>query len=333
MSNSPLNSPSGRCVVLMYHSVGSCPSGPANPRIAGVATSDEERATAAVAGSAPISFDQFKHQVHAARAAGWTFAHVRDLFTPSTSDRLFITGDDGTSDWATQVLPWCERESVPTHTAIVTGPWRTRAMYPTAHIIQLLLVSRDESELGAMRSRINEQLTADQREYIDHIYAYETDDNRRTIKGACNIVFGDARARRLLGALTAEEQGLLESRFASADAYRGMKSASVGVHTVTHRAIDRDVEAYLEDEVDACHVDVRKAELTPSDVFTLPMAPRYGTDLDNLVAGLRAAGYRGMFHGSGEWDGSSFIIPRIDTRVMETTLGLPEFRAELAHVA
>ena len=99
-----------RKVVIMYHSV----SGPAAP---------------AVLGSFPVALERLQHQVREARLHGWRFGRVSQLREPVESNTLYITGDDGTVDWAENVLPWCEAEGIPTHTAIITGPWREPPIY------------------------------------------------------------------------------------------------------------------------------------------------------------------------------------------------------------
>ncbi len=119
-----------RQVVLMYHSV----SGPAAP---------------AVVGSFPIPLERFKYQIQEARRRGWQVGRLSDLRKPVSANTLYITGDDGTVDWARNVLPWCEENGIWTHTALITGPWLDEPIYPVAHRLQILLSLPARELLGA----------------------------------------------------------------------------------------------------------------------------------------------------------------------------------------
>jgi peptidoglycan/xylan/chitin deacetylase (PgdA/CDA1 family) len=286
-----------RKVVLMYHSV----SGPNWP---------------AAVGSFPIPLSRFQHQVRAARAAGWHFGRLSELRAPVAANTLYVTGDDGTADWARNVLPWCEAEGVPTHTALITGPWQSPPLYPVAHRLQILLALPG-------RQLPQPDLTPEQWAYIDRVYAYETDPRRRALKGACNVVLDDAAARDLLGPPASDEAALLATRFADPTEYRGWRLAEFGAHTVSHRAFDGQAERYYAEEIAPCAAAIQSRGLLVSGYFTLPMRPRFPATVEQLVPVLRARGYAGVLDGQGEWDGASFIVPRIDAKNVETRLGLP----------
>lgn len=283
-----------RKVVLMYHSV----DGPAAP---------------AVLGSFPVTLDRFIGHVTLARDLGWTFGRLSDLHAPVERDTLYITGDDGTADWARNVLPWCEGAGIPTHTALITGPWQDQPVWPVAHRLQVLLALPD---LFLPRP----ELTADERAYIDRVYAYERDPRRRYLKGACNVIYDDAQARELLGEPTAAEVEHLAARFAAPHEYRGLALAEFGVHTVTHRAFDGDAPRYLAEEIVPCAHDIRAATLPLSRIFTLPMRPRFPATVEQLVPTLAAQGFDAVLDGQGQWDGRSFIVPRIDAKHVEEFL-------------
>lgn len=292
---------SPRKVVLVYHSVGS-------------------EGTPAVVGSFPVPLERFVHQVEQARAAGWDFGRLSDLRRPVTRDTLYITGDDGTVDWAANVLPWCDEHEVPTHTALITGVWQVPPLWPVAHQLQVLLAQPN-------RDLPVPPLSDDQRAYVDRIYAYETDPRRRYLKGACNVVFDDAQAREFLGEPDEPTLELLWARFAPPSAYRGYTWAEFGAHTVRHCAFDGDVDAYVQNEIQPCLDDLRANGLTPSHYFTFPMRPRYPATIEQIIPALRELGFEGTLEANGEWDQQSFAIPRIDGKSVEEFLGLPPFES------
>lgn len=285
-----------RKVILMYHSVGT-------PEVPGVL------------GSFPIPLGRFQHQVGQAQAHGWRLGRVSALREPVAADTLYITGDDGTVDWARTVLPWCEEERIPTHTGLITGVWLDEPVYPVAHRLQVLL-SLPERELPTP------SLTGEQRAYIDRVYAYETDPRRRHLKGACNVILDNRQARELLGPPDADEARALAERFARPAEYCGYRWAEFGAHTVTHRAFDGDAATYVCEEVLPCIQALRARGIDPTSYLTLPMRPRYPATVEPLVPALRAAGYAGVLDGAGEWDCESFVVPRIDAKNVETFLGL-----------
>lgn len=288
-----------RKVILMYHSV----SGPAQP---------------AVLGSYPIALRRFQHQITQARSGGWRFGRISELHQPVESDTLYVTGDDGTVDWVRNALPWCEREGVPTHTAIITGPWRSEPIYPVAHRIQIMLTT-------PQRKLPQPALSDEQRSYIDRVYAYETNAQRRYLKGACNVVLDDPQCRALLGPPTEEESVLLKARFATPDEYQGFKLAEFGAHTVTHRAFDGDAHGYVRYEVAPSVAMLRDAGLEPTACFTLPMRPRHPTTVDELVPALQENGFDCVLDGAGEWDQANFVTPRIDAKRVEEFLKLAPY--------
>ncbi|NLX20564.1 MAG: hypothetical protein GXY55_02690 [Phycisphaerae bacterium] len=224
------------------------------------------------------------------------------------------------------VLPWCEAEKIPTHTAIITGPWQDPPVYPVAHRLQILLCLPDQT-------LPEPALTAEQAEYVDRVYAYETERRRRRLKGACNVVLEDGEARALLGPLGDEEAKHLAARFAAPKEYLGWHHAEFGPHTVSHRAFDGDVAGYLDAEVLPCMAAMEQAGLTPTRYLTLPMRPRYPATVEQLVPSLRSLGFEGVLDGGGEWDRDSFIVPRIDAKHVEESLGLPPYEQGATHAA
>jgi hypothetical protein len=268
-----------------------------------------------VVGSFPIPLARFQHQVRQAQAHGWGLGRVSALREPVAAHTLYITGDDGTVDWVRNVLPWCEKVGIPTHTALISGPWLDEPVYPVAHRLQVLL-SLPGRELPLP------SLTAAERAYIDRVYAYETDPRRRYLKGACNVVFDDARSRALLGPPDTQETQLLAARFARPQEYRGYRLAEFGAHTVSHQAFGGDPGAYVHDEVLPCMDALHEHRLTATKYFTLPMRPRYPATVEQLVPALQAQGFEGVLDQAGEWDRASFVIPRIDAKNVESFLGL-----------
>jgi hypothetical protein len=288
----------------MYHSV-------ATPRVPGVF------------GSMPIPLSRFQHQVRAALRCGWRFGRLSELRSRVTANTLYITGDDGTVDWARNVLPWCEQQGIPTHTALITGPWLDRPVYPVTHRLEILLTLPG-------RELALPDLTAEQRVYIDRIYAYERALRRRYLKGACNLVLDDAQARALLGPPDEEETRLLAARSAAPQEYKGYQWAEFGVHTVSHRAYGGAPEAYVEDEVFPCRDALVQHGLHPTRYLVLPMRPRFEVTVAQIVPALRKAGFDGTLEALGEWDGQSFAIPRVDAQNMEEYLGFEPWKATAA---
>lgn len=293
-----------RKVILMYHSVSTL-------QVPGVL------------GSFPVPLARFQHQVQHAQARGWGLGRVSALREPVAAHTLYITGDDGTVDWARNVLPWCEEHGVPTHTALISGPWQEKPVYPVAHRLHILLALPG-------RKVPTPSLTAEQRAYIDRIYAYEKNPHRRYLKGACNLVFEDAQARALLGPPDEEEARLLAIRFARPDEYHGYQQAEFGVHTVSHRAFGGDPEAYVREEVLPCRDAMIRHGLHPTRYLVLPMRPQFGATVEQITPALQAAGFEGTLEALGEWDGRSFAIPRIDAKDMEQYLELELYVADRA---
>lgn len=293
-----------RKIILMYHSV----SGPNHP---------------AIAGSFPISMERFKAQILGALDKGWEIkplSNLRDPLRPN-SKALFVTGDDGTIDWVANVLPWCDDNNIPTHTAIITGPWMDPPVYPVAHRLQNLLVMPGK-ELPLP------ELSVEQRDYIDRVYSYETDPKRRYLKGACNVIFDDATARNLLGQMDDSEREAMGSRFAPPIMYKQLENAEFGVHTHSHTAFAGDAELYFKEEIEFCEATMKDHDLLVSQYFTLPMRPRHPATIEQLVPVLRGRGYAGVLDGQGFWDGESFVIPRIDAKNVEKVLDLKPWNQE-----
>ncbi len=278
--------------------------------------------TPAVKGSHPVSMERFQHQIEALLLSGWQNAPLSRLREPVEGPTFYITADDGTTDWCRNVLPWCERHGLYTHTAVITGPWETPPRYPLAHIVQVALALRPKGELRALAERIVRHLKKDQKAHIEQAYHYESDPVRRVIKGACNLVLPKTEAHRLLHPLSDSEREALEGRFENAAYYKSFHYAEVGPHTVTHRAPDTDVERYFQEEIEPCMNAMREMGLTPSNYFTSPMKPVAGARISPLADRLKEAGFEGILFCCGEWNQRSFIIPRVDAQHVETRLDL-----------
>ncbi len=280
-----------------------------------------------VLGSFPISLARFQYQIRSALDLGYESKPTSYLSkTPKSGEKwLFITGDDGTVDWTRNVLPWCESQKIYTHTGVITGPWHQTPIYPLAHVVQVILACRDENALSQLASRLLDGLTQDQIDYIQRIYAYESSDTRRVIKGACNLVLDANEAFELIGELTAQEKLLLEQRFEKPDYYKQFQYAEVGVHTTSHQAMGLDIDGYLADEIDLSEQEICQAGLEHSGYFTLPMKPKYGATVESLELPLTERGYQGLLYSENAvWNGQGYVIPRIDAKQVEKTLGIPE---------
>lgn len=291
-------------VILVYHSIAS-------------------EAVPAVCGSFPVSMDDFKAHIALARESGYTFDAVSNLHAPLAEHekRIYITGDDGTTDWTRNVLPWCEEQGIPTHTAVITGPFEDQPLYPLTHVIQVILSTRSPEELQQLADRVSSRyLNRQQTDYIDRVYHYETLPYRRLIKGAFNLVLEPEQAFEAIGDLSDDELRELDTRFESLDYYRHFEHAEVGVHTRSHGAIDIDTQRYVDDEITCCRDFMHRHGLKPTDYFTLPMRPKYGASTEDLIDPLRELGYKGIFDMPGVWDQQDFIIRRIDAKHVETLL-------------
>ncbi|MDD4891187.1 MAG: hypothetical protein PHU85_14795 [Phycisphaerae bacterium] len=293
--------PNPRKVVIAYHAVGGgdCP---------------------AIVGSFPISLDRFAAQVTGLRERGWQVGRLSQILEPVDRDTVYLTGDDGTIDWARNVLPWAEREGVPTHTGVITGVWRDEPIFPIAHKVQVMLAVRKSNDLPRPK------LTAEQAAYIDKIYAYETDPNRRYLKGACNVLFSYEQAQAFLGTLDYDCLKLLVERFAQPADYNRLTLAEVGVHTVRHNAYDGDAASYYATEILPCLATLMQRCQRVNRVFTLPVKPKDGVSLAPLCETLRRHGFTGMCHNPGEWNQQDFIVCRVDAKDVESFFGLPEWK-------
>jgi long-chain acyl-CoA synthetase len=293
-------------LIIMYHSVSS-------------ETQPE------VLGSFSIPLARFQYQIRSALDLGYQSKPISFLSkTPKNGEKwLFITGDDGTVDWTRNVLPWCETQRLYTHTGVITGPWHQTPIYPLAHVVQVILANRDETALSQLASRLLDGLTQDKIDYIQRIYAYESSDTRRVIKGACNLMLDANQAFELIGEMTVQEKLLLEQRFESPDYYKQFQYAEVGVHTTSHQAMGLDIDGYLSDEIDLSEQEIRRAGLKRSGYFTLPMKPKYGATVESIEAPLSKRGYQGLLYSENAvWDGKGYVIPRIDAKNVEKTLGI-----------
>jgi len=287
--------------ILMYHSIDS-PNQPA------------------VTGSFPISMQQFTQHIMKLRDKGYEFDFISNLHQKKDKKKkyIYITGDDGTIDWTRNVLPWCEDQKIPTHTGIITGPFEEKPLYPLAHIIQVILKTRKKSELENLSQRLKKSLTLAQLSYINKIYAYETIEYRKIIKGAFNLILEQHESYSILGELKPNELSLIKQRFEKLEYYKKFHFAEIGVHTKSHWALGKDVLSYINNEISPSYNLLLKNNLTPTKYFVSPMKPRYGASLKDLEEELLYLGYKGILDSNhGIWDQQDFIIPRIDAKNVE----------------
>ena len=130
------------------------------------------------------------------------------------------------------------------------------------------------------------------------------------------------RASLCWGGVSGGEFLFLRRRFAAPKEYKGYEYAEFGVHTVSHRAMDKDVNRYMDEEISPCLSKLMQHGLRLSNYFTLPMRPRYGATVRDLIDPLKKIGFVGVLDGPGVWDQSDFVIPRIDCMQVETVLDL-----------
>lgn len=297
-------------LVLMYHSI----SGKENP---------------SVIGSFPIPIDRFIYQIESLLAEGWVPTPISQLHQTfgESERRLYITSDDGTIDWSRNALTWCEKNKIPTHTAVITGPWNREPLFPLTHVIQVKLSVCSPQSLNELAKRIKDQITKEEFNYIEIVYGHEKEPYRRIIKGAFNLIFQKNKAYEILGELTEIEKWHLERRFESHQNYKKFKYAEMGVHTHSHNALDLDTDTYVKDEILHSQKNIEDAGYSPSKYFTLPMQPMHGAKTESLIEPLKLHGYKGILvANSGQWDGESFIIPRVDGIHVEEFVGIPPFR-------
>lgn len=286
-------------IILMYHSISS-------------------KAVPSVLGSFPIQFNEFKRHISILKEKGYTFDFISNLSIPNKSNTktVYITGDDGTTDWTKNILPWCEKEKIPTHTGIITGPFEKNRVYPLTHLIQIILILRDENKLIKLSDTLKkEYLSPKEFEYINKIYHYETLEYRRIIKGAFNLILDHKLSSQLIGELSKTEQNALNERFEQLNYYKKFKFSEIGVHTKSHWALGDNTIEYVEDEIVSSHNLLKEFGLTPSKYFVSPMKPRYGAKLEDLIPHLQKLGFQGILDSNpGLWDQKSYIIPRFDAK-------------------
>jgi hypothetical protein len=57
------------------------------------------------------------------------------------------------------------------------------------------------------------------------------------------------------------------------------------------------------------------------------MQPMHGAKTESLIEPLKLHGYKGILvANSGQWNGESFVIPRVDGIHVEEFVGIPPFR-------
>lgn len=277
-----------------------------------------------VIGSFPISFDRFKEQILLAKKLGYSFDFISNLDKNKESENkiIYITSDDGTIDWTRNVLPWCEENKIPTHTGVITGPFHKQEVYPLTHLVQIILFTRDKNILEKLSEKIkNNFLTKEQLTYINKIYNYEELEYRRIIKGAFNLILEIDVANELIGEYSSLERELLMNRFEQLDYYKKFKYTEIGVHSKSHCALGKDISGYIKNEIIESKKLLIANGLTPSAYFVSPMKPRYGVTLDLIVTDLKELGFKGILDSNyGIWDKKSYIIPRIDAKLMEQSI-------------
>ena len=282
-------------IVWVYHSV----SGSEHP---------------GVEGSFPIPLERLMHQVREARRNGWRFDHVSNIVKPTTQRTVYITADDGTVDWVRNALPWLEEEGIPSYLATITGPWESKPIYPVTHLVQIALV--DPEFLPVFPD-----ISDDERAYIDKSYSYETETKRRYTKGLCNLILDDQGARRVLGSPRLNYLEKLAIRFATPGELKQFQMVEFGVHTVSHKGFEGNIQAYLDEEILPCYATILREDLRPSRVFVQPMQARHPAKLEDLVPTLKEIGFIAAFNYFGPWNQESFIIPRTDAKRIEETMG------------
>jgi len=289
-------------LILMYHSVSS-------------------EGIPEVIGSFPISMERFKHQITSLRSLGFKFDSISNLHNPiDCNDRyVYITGDDGTVDWTRNVLPWCEENKIPTHTGVITGPFEKEPIYPLTHIIQIILIVRDQKQLQKLSDNLKENyLSVEELAYINKIYHYEEMEYRRIIKGSFNLILDIGEAYSLLGDLSDRELLLLKARFEDIEYYKKFKYAEIGVHTRSHWALGNETLKYIDEEIEASRKLLEEYGLKPSKYFVSPMKPKKGASLNDIVGKLKFLGYKAILDSNhGVWDQNSYIVPRIDAKNIE----------------
>ena len=296
-------------LVVMYHSI-------------------ESEKFPAVLGSYPISLRRFQYQVEQLHRLGYEIADLDTSYGLNDGvKRAFLTSDDGTVDWLHNVLSWCESEQLPTHTALLSGPWHETPVYPLAHRIQLALSLRQKGELYELFQVIEQQITQNQRDYIHYAYQHESCKIRRMIKGALNLVWDEQQATEILGEPSVKERYHLQERFAHFHEYKDLKFASFGTHTHSHRSFSGSAQAYFEEEILYAEIFLRDKGLKLSRYFTLPLKPKINQSMDVLIGILSRHGFKGMLTSDcvSCTNLDSFIVPRIDAAHLEKWLGVAEY--------
>jgi len=287
--------------ILMYHSI----------------NGDKQKA---VVGSFPIEMERFIFQVQSLKKYNYIFDYISNLNKQYSDNlnRIYITGDDGTIDWTKNVLPWCEQNKIPTHTAIITGPFETVPIYPITHLIQIILILRSEQQLLDLSNTLKKYLAKSELKYIEKIYFYENLEYRKIIKGACNLILNKKEIYHFIGNLSKLEKDLLIQRFEKLEYYKNFNYAEIGVHTKSHWALGKNYSEYITEEIETSRELLLKNGLNPTKYFVSPMKPRDGASLFDIKDNLKNLGYDGILDSNhGIWNQKDFIIPRIDAKNIE----------------
>lgn len=278
--------------------------------------------TKSVRGSFPITMKRFTNQINQLLARGWSCAAITDIHEEVEVPTFYISSDDGTVDWARNVLPWCEDRQLFTHTAISTGCWFKDPIYPLAHIVQVVLSTRNQIDLYALATNLKSLLSNQQLQYINAMYHYEALETRRVIKGAANLILSEEVFLEAILPLSDHEQNLLHCRFEQPNYYKNFDYALIGSHGVRHKALYADIDHYVEHEILPTLTHFKVYGISPSVFFTNPMKPESGVSLHELSSSLRDLGFKGILTCCGDWDQKDFIIPRIDAKHIEQYFGL-----------
>ena len=271
-----------------------------------------------VVGAFPITLDRFIKQINFLKKLGFKFDFISNIFKKVNQNTIYITSDDGTSDWAKNVLPYCEENNIPTHTAIISGVYEKQPIYPLTHIIQIILAIRDKSLLKKLANNLEKNfLSKKDIEFILKLYHYESSYERKIIKGAFNLVLEPSISLELIGELSNEEKDLLKERFIDINYLKQFKFAEVGNHTRRHLALDINTKKYIESEINPCKEFIIKNNLNYSNVLVSPMKPKQGASLSDLEIYLKDEYIAILDSQYFKWDQKSFIIPRIDAIKIE----------------
>ncbi len=200
-------------------------------------------------GSFPIPIDRFIYQIESLLAeVGFLLRFPNFIKRLGDERRLYITSDDGTIDWSRNALTWCEKNKIPTHTAVITGPWNREPLFPLTHVIQVKLSVCSPKVLMNLQNELKIKSRRKNLITLKLFMEYEKEPYRRIIKGAFNLIFQKNKAYEILGELTEIEKWHLESVFESHQNYKNFKYAEMKF-THSHNALDLDTDTYVKMQI------------------------------------------------------------------------------------